>query len=409
MLDPVVAAIVASACERAMRSSADATAVLLVDFLVEAGADAVAALLDAPGCASVGRCAAASHRRDLDDIHWPSLTHPGSVVWPGVVAEVPSRCAGRRALEAAAIGYDVVSAVAGILAASGITSWHRTAIAGPAGAAAAVAAARGHPRDRCAGAVALALTTAGGVGQTILERSSASGFHRACAAQNGIAAVEFSDAGVTAPRGVLSGPAGLVAACGGTLPDGVDLSGGGVAPAAIDAATVRVYPTTGFAQAAVAATCRARERLGAGRAVLAVEVHPAVAAQFAGPPANRHWDLLTAVRSAWAGGDGWTVDRAEFDPQAVEVDLVPTVAVAIGDARVRATAGGVAVTVDVAADFAHPGVDESLALEKWARRGLARPDERLAAMRAWLDSDEAADRALFSAVAAPGSDRRPRR
>jgi hypothetical protein len=329
-------------------------------------------------------------------------------VWPGVVAQVPSRCGGRRALEAAAIGYDVVSAVAGIVAASGITRWHRTAIAGPAGAAAAVAAARGYDRDRCAAAVALALTTAGGVGQTMLERSSASGFHRACAAQNGVAAVEFSDAGMTAPRGVLSGPAGLVAACGGTLPEGVDLSGG-VAPAAIDEATVRVYPTTGFAQAAVAATCRARERLGAGRAALAVEVHPAVAAQFAAPPASRHWDLLTAVRSAWAGGDGWSVDRAEPDQQAVDVDLVPTDAVAIGDARVRATAGGVTVAVDVAADFAHPRVDESLTLEKWARRGLARPNERLAAMRAWLDCDAAADRALFSAVGAPGSDRRPRR
>jgi hypothetical protein len=386
----------------------DTAAALLVDFLVEAGADAVAGVIEAPGLASIGRAAAAAHRRDLDDIHWPSLTHPGSVVWPGILAQVSSRCVGSRALAAAAIGYDVLRAVAGVVGAAGITRWHRTALAGHAGAAAAVAAARGDDSARIADAVALALTMAGGVGQTMLERSAASGFHRACAAQNGAAAVEFSGAGMTAPAGVLSGRAGLIAACGGTLPATLDHGVDTPAPS-IDAATLRVYPTSGFAQAAVAATCRARERMAASNASLVVEVNPAVAAQFADPPANRHWDLLAAVRSAWAGGDGWTVDRVDFGPHAVDVDLVGNDAVAIGDARVEANARGADVTVAVAADFAHPRVDAALALEKWARHGLERPDERLAAVRAWLASDDAADGGLLSVAAAPDTDRRPPR
>ena len=408
MIDRLVADIATAAYDRASPSSAEVSAVLLVDFLVNAGGDAVTVLIDSPGLEAIGRVAAAAHRRDLDDLHWPSLTHPGAVVWPCVLAGVSSGADGRRAQRAAAIGYDVTAAVGGVIGRAGITRWHRTALAGHAGAAAAAAAVRGYDNEQCAGAVALALTMAGGVGQTMLERSPAGGFHRACAAQNGAAAVAFSGAGMAAPRGVLSGPAGLIAACGGSLPETVDRHAES-SVAAIDATTLRVYPTTGFAQSAVAATCQARRRLGGGDAALVVEVHPAIAAQFAGPPANRHWDLLAAVRSAWAGGDGWTVDRTEFDPQAIAVELVADDAVAIGDARVNAHAGGAAVTVEVAADFAHPTADPSLALEKWARHGVAHPDRWLAAVCDWLDSDDAGGPELFSAAGAPGSDRRPRR
>jgi hypothetical protein len=402
--DPLVAAIAAGAYARAERCSADVSAVLAVDFLVCAGDDAVSALIDSPSLETIGRAAAAAHRRDVDDIHWPSLTHPGSIVWPGVLAEAAAGVAGCRALGAASIGYDVMAAIAGVVGSAGITRWHHTALAGHAGAAAAVAAVRGDDSERCAGAIALALTMAGGVGQTMLERSPASGFHRACAAQNGAAAVEFSGAGMTAPRGVLSGPAGLVAACGGTPVSPADRRAEPSATA-IDETALRIYPTNGFAQSAVEATCRARRQLGSSDAVLVVEVHPTVAAQFAALPANRHWDLLTAVRSAWAGGDAWTVDRTEVDPGAVDVELVADDGVAVGDAIVTARVGGAAVSEQVAAAFAHPSVDPSLALEKWARLGLARPDERLAAMRAWLGSDAAAGRALLSAASVRGNGR----
>jgi hypothetical protein len=413
--DPLVAAIATAAYAGSERSAAAASAVLLVDFLVEAGADAVTALLESPSLETIGRAAAAAHRRDLDDLHWPSLTHPGSVVWPAVLAGVSAGVAGRRAQRAAAIGYEAMVAIAGVVAAAGITRWHRTALAGHAGAAAAAAAVRGDDGARCAEAMALALTMAGGVAQTMLERSPAGAFHRACAAHNGAAAVEFSSSGMAAPRGVLSGPAGLIAACGGSLPSSGD-GRGEPSVAAIDETTLRIYPTTGFAQSAVEATCRARERLGGGDATLVVAVHPFVAAQFADPPANRHWDLLTAVRIAWMSGDGWTVDRMEPDAQVVGVELVADGAVAIGDARVDASLGAAAVTAEVAADFARPTVDAALALEKWARHGVADPEGQLAAVRAWLDSDDAAGE-LFgepfsvavSAAGAPGSDRRRRR
>src|SRR5438132_5726693 len=56
------------------------------------------ALFDFAACARAGRAAvaglapageaavaaAAAHVLDRDDLHWPSVTHPGSVVWPVV-------------------------------------------------------------------------------------------------------------------------------------------------------------------------------------------------------------------------------------------------------------------------------------------------------------------------------------
>ena len=135
------------------------------------------------------------------------------------------------------------------------------------------------------------------------------------------------------------------------------------------------------------------------------EADPQVAAQFAGTPANRHWDLLTAVHSAWVGGDAWTVDRTELDPGTVAIELVADDSVAVGDARVTARVGGAAVTEAVAAAFAHPTVGPSLALEKWARHDARDPGDWLAAVRAWLESDDVADRTLLSAAGVRGSGR----
>jgi len=401
-----VANIVAAAWRQLQSSSTSSAAFLLLDFLANAHrGGAVDALLRAPQLESFGRGAAAAHHADLDDVHWPTLTHPGSIVWPGVLAYGASHCSGREVMGAATVGYEVTTEVARLIASAGIDRWHRTALAGNAGAAAAVAMARGFDDQQCAQAVALALTVAGGVGQTMVERSQASGFHRACAAQNGAAAVNFSASGMTAPRGVLSGPSGLIAACGGSL--AARSSTGVNQPPGIEESTIRVYPTNGFAQSAVAATVRARERFDGPVTDITVGVNPAVVAQFRAPPANRHWDLLGAVRNAWSTGDPWTVDRHDFTtPTAV---LQEDDGLAVGDAQVTVRAGPDQLTVRVDSDFSHPHVEMALALEKWSRQGVMRPDEQCALLREWLASDEVADPRIFSVAGAGDTDRPPRR
>lgn len=407
-IDPLVTDIVDTAYRRPQPTSTETIAALLLDFLANAHRrGAVGPLLHSPRLETIGLAAAAAHHHDLDDVHWPTLTHPGSIVWPGVLAYGASHCNGRQVMRAATVGYDVTAEVAGLIAAAGIDRWHRTALAGHAGASAAAALTRGFDDRQCARAVALSLTVAGGVGQTIAERSPAGGFHRACAARNGAAAVDFTAAGVTAPLGVLSGPAGLIAACGGSLPARA-ATGVNQRPA-IEQSTIRVYPTNGFAQAAVAATVRARRRFDDPVADISVEVHPAVIAQFRAPPASRHWDLLATVRNAWSTGDPWTVDRQDLDPRTVTATLQEHDGLAVGDAQVTVRAGSDELTVRVDSDFSHPHVEMALALEKWSRQGAVRPDERHALLTGWLSSDEIADPQIFSVGGADDTDRSLRR
>ena len=89
---------------------------------------------------AVAEAAMRGHHGDLDDIHWPTLTHPGSVVWPvvlGIAAVAPTP--GVEVARAASAGYDMTAAVADVIAASGVTGIHRTSVAGHAGAAIAAA------------------------------------------------------------------------------------------------------------------------------------------------------------------------------------------------------------------------------------------------------------------------------
>ena len=160
-------------------------------------------------------------------------------------------------------------------------------------------------------AVALALTTSSGIGQTMIERASASGFHRACAARNGDAAAEFAIEGMRAPREVLSGPSGLIAAAGGDPPERL-AARRRVDSCVIDEVTLRVYPTNGFAQSAVAATVDLRAVVS-DATQLDVEVHPVVDDQFAGAPVNAHWDLagLSARRGPPAIRGGSTIHHLD--------------------------------------------------------------------------------------------------
>ena len=107
-------------------------------------------------------------------------------------------------------------------------------------------------------------------------------------------------------------------------------------PCVIDEVTLRPYPTNGFAQSAVAATVALR-RAVSDATHLGVEVHPIVYAQFAGPPANAHWDLRRAVAAAWTTGDPWRVDDELVDSSpVVSLAAADEAAVPVGAARVTA-------------------------------------------------------------------------
>jgi 2-methylcitrate dehydratase PrpD len=270
---------------------------------------AARALFDFAACASAGggiahagspeeRAAAtavAGHRLDRDDLHWPSLTHPGGVVWPvllALAAEAPPAVA--------ATGYEVIARLGGALGPSHRRYWHASATAGAIGAAAAAALARGVDAVDAAGH---AISVAGGSIQAMLELSGTRLYHRAHAAVTGITAARAAGAGIRATRRGLEAERGLFAAM---APDAdPEALLGPCERLAIEELTFRLYGTTGFAHAAVEA---ARELAPAPEALEILVEAPAGAVALAGnldPGSDEEawWSVPHAVAATLAGAE----------------------------------------------------------------------------------------------------------
>lgn len=230
------------------------------------------ALFDHLACLEAGRRAfpglddaAAACALDRDDLHWPSVTHPGAIVW-SVVRE----CGGDA--RAAAAGYEVTVRLGLALGPEHRRYWHTSATAGTVGAAVAAALALGLDEERVADAAGHAASVAGGSILAILERSGTRVFHRSHAAATGIAAARAAEAGLRATREGLESERGLFAAMSGDpgalLAERERL--------AIEETTFRIYAASGFAHAAIEAARELAPVESAER--IEVEVPPAAAA-----------------------------------------------------------------------------------------------------------------------------------
>jgi len=230
------------------------------------------ALFDHIACLEAGRrafprldAAAAACALDRDDLHWPSITHPGAIVWP-VVRE----CGGDA--RAAAAGYEVTVRLGLALGPGHRCYWHTSATAGAVGAAVAAALALGLDEERIADAAGHAASVAGGSIVAILERSGTRLFHRSHAAATGVAAARAAAAGLHATREGLESEHGLFAAMSGDA----NALLAGRAQLAIEETTFRIYAACGFAHAAIEAARELAPVESAER--IEVEVPPATAA-----------------------------------------------------------------------------------------------------------------------------------
>lgn len=212
--------------------------------------------------------AAAAGLLDRDDLHWPSVTHPGAVIWTVVRA-----CGGDA--RAAAAGYEATARLGLALGPEHRRYWHPSTTAGTVGAAVAAAMAFGLGEDRILDAACHAISVAGGSILAIFERSGTRFFHRTHAATTGIAAARAAETGVTGTRSGLESERGLFAAMGGSSAELLarhDLL-------AIEETTFRTYAATGFAHAAVEAAQALAPIEGARRVVVQA---PAAAVALAG-------------------------------------------------------------------------------------------------------------------------------
>jgi 2-methylcitrate dehydratase PrpD len=313
------------------------------------------ALFDYLACLTAGRRSApagvgdagAAVIGDRDDIHWPSLTHPGAIVWTALRATKVDKPALWRAAHA---GYEVTARLGRALGAEHRRYWHATTTAGTVGGAVAAAVALGTDPVNAAGH---AISVTGGSILCIVERTGTRILHRDHAVATALRCASVDQ--VPATLDSLEHSHGLFAAMGGS-PNGL------LEPSersALSEVSFRRHATSGFAQAIVEA---AREIAPVENASeVAIEV-PQAAAALAGNPAPRNeaegwWSCQHAVAVTLLGLD-------------LEDDLVRDPRVVAIRERVRMTVGTVSrVTVDgrtAERDFAAPLNDRDLE-DKWKR------------------------------------------
>jgi hypothetical protein len=235
------------------------------------------------------------------------MSHPGSVVWPAVLAAVAhSRAAGedqaRRLIRAAAAGYATMAVAAGLFAPAHGSRLHLTATAGYVAAAVAASVAQSANRAAATNAVSHAASVAGGVGQAALERAGTLAFHRAAAVTVGLAASAAAASGLAASLATIEGPSGLLAAWSaaapGELPD----------PLPGSRPSLRVYPVNGFLQALVDAILIARAgHVGDPPSSLTLLLARSAEAAGRRRPGTVHDDPREVAARLWVRPDPWRI------------------------------------------------------------------------------------------------------
>lgn len=339
--------------------------VLLADFLgcVRAAETDTRGSSNEDGVAgSVWRLAHASSLQDRDDIDWRSLHHPGSVVWPVVLAlAVAHEVPGPLAADAAARGYLTSATVADLLGPGHRAAWHVTATAGAVGAAAAAAVLLGADAAVQERALSLAAANAGGLARAARERRGAAAFNRAAAAGLGLAAARAAIAGAPAVDEAFRGPGGMAVSMSGTVPvPGLDVRDG------LADAAPRMLPVSGFLQSAVAGAARARHDVSGDLVQLTLGLTAGALPLVEDGSAGPWWDARQSALRAWAAGSPYAVERAgPLDDQVALVTLAAA-DVPVGHARVRATTDSGTVELLVAPPSpADPDV-EALLVAKWS-------------------------------------------
>lgn len=204
----------------------------LFDYLACLGAGQRMALA---GMGDAGAAAAV----DRDDLHWPSLTHPGSIVWTvlrGIGAEGPALW------HASHAGYEVTARLGGALGEQHRRFWHVTTTAGTVGAAVAAAVALGTDPVNAA---AHAVSVSGGSILCILERTGTRLVHRDHAAATGLRCARMGH--LTAAHDALEHQRGMLVAMGGSAERLVEPR----VHSALSEVSFRRHATSGFSQALV--------------------------------------------------------------------------------------------------------------------------------------------------------------
>ncbi len=155
---------------------------------------------------------AASHVVEQDDLHNSSVLHPGTVVFPAVLAAGQhSGISGKDLIAAAVAGYECGVRVGEFLGRSHYKIFHTTGTAGKLAAAAGVAHVLkldARAMQHCLGSAG---TMAAGLWEFLRDAADSKQLHTAKAAADGLMAAYIAREGFTGARQILEGAQGMAA------------------------------------------------------------------------------------------------------------------------------------------------------------------------------------------------------
>ena len=155
---------------------------------------------------------AASHFVEQDDLHNSSVLHPGTVVFPAVLAAAQQTGAtGRDLIVASVAGYECGVRVGEFLGRSHYRIFHTTGTAGKLAAAAGTARLLGLDADRMQHVLGSAGTMAAGLWEFLRDAADSKQLHTAKAAADGLMAAYIGRDGFTGAREIFEGKQGMAA------------------------------------------------------------------------------------------------------------------------------------------------------------------------------------------------------
>ena len=155
---------------------------------------------------------AASHVVEQDDLHNSSVLHPGTVVFPAVLAAGQhAGISGKALITAAVAGYECGVRVGEFLGRSHYRIFHTTGTAGKLAAAAGVAHVLGLNAEQTQHCIGSAGTMAAGLWEFLRDAADSKQLHTAKAAADGLMAAYIARDGFTGARQILEGAQGMAA------------------------------------------------------------------------------------------------------------------------------------------------------------------------------------------------------
>ena len=162
-----------------------------------------------------------THIVEMDDLHRTSVTHPGCVVIPAVIATAMKlNCSGHQILKAILHGFEACARVGMAVGTEHYIIWHNTATCGPFGSAMAVSTLLELDEKQTINALGNAGTQSSGFWQFLETGAMSKHLHAGRAAESGMLAAQLAVQGFTGPAQILEGKKGMFAGmCNNPMPD----------------------------------------------------------------------------------------------------------------------------------------------------------------------------------------------